>query len=190
VSLSLSKAILITPASIFARNTELEPFKQLTVLLQSHATNGSHGSVWETLPALELLGHVEQAKAQLTEEDTPLAISMNNCWLKLRKHYSETDGNYEIYVIATLLNSVLRKRYFEDYWDGQISRFIGRMQDGCWTHWKEDYFSKAQPVIASQNRPQSLLSTYANQLIIRRVRSILQSSVHCLGPQHRRLVVG
>jgi hypothetical protein len=92
------------------------PFKQLTVLLQSHATNGSHGSVWETLPALELLlGHVEQAKARLTDEDAPLAISMNSCWLKLRQYYSETDGNYEVYAMTTLLNPVLRKRYFEDH---------------------------------------------------------------------------
>lgn len=33
----------------------LKPFKNLTVKLQSRATIGNHGSVWETLPALELL---------------------------------------------------------------------------------------------------------------------------------------
>jgi hypothetical protein len=38
----------------------LRPFKELTILLQDQAGTGQHGSVWETLPALELLlGHVE-----------------------------------------------------------------------------------------------------------------------------------
>jgi hypothetical protein len=33
----------------------LQPFKDLTMELQSRATSGYYGFVWENLPALELL---------------------------------------------------------------------------------------------------------------------------------------
>jgi hypothetical protein len=94
----------------------LKPFKELTVLLQSHATTGYYGSIWETLPALELfLGHVEQANARLTVEDTSLAISINNCWLKLPKFYLETGNNHSVYAMATLLYPIFRTQYFQDH---------------------------------------------------------------------------
>jgi hypothetical protein len=113
----------------------LKPFKELTVLLQSHATTGYYGSVWETLPALELFpGHVEQAKARLTVEDPSLAISINNCWLKLRKYYLETDNNYSVNAMATLLNPIPRTQRFQDHWNGNMASFIRVMQDACWTH--------------------------------------------------------
>jgi hypothetical protein len=113
----------------------LKPFKKLTVLLPSRATTGYYGSVWETLPALELfLGHLEHAKARLTVEDTSLAISINNCWLKLRKYYLETDNNYSVYAMATLLNPILRTQYFQDHWNGNMASFIRVMQDACWIH--------------------------------------------------------
>lgn len=124
----------------------LKPFKELTILLQSHAGKGQHGSVWETLPALELLlHHVEQCKARVTDQNTSLAISLNNCWQILRKYYAETDNNYEVYANATLLNPTLRIQYFRDHWDGELESFICVMQDTCWTHWKEEYSGNHQP---------------------------------------------
>ena len=43
--------------------TFLQPFKELTGFLQSHAGKGQHESVWETIPALELLlAHIETVK--------------------------------------------------------------------------------------------------------------------------------
>src|SRR5271154_7384493 len=41
-----------------------------------------------------------------------------------------------------------------------MARFIGRMQDACWTHWKEDYLCKAQSATAKQNKPQTILSVF------------------------------
>jgi len=124
----------------------LKPFKELTVLLQSHAGKGQHGSVWETLPALELLlHHVEQCKARVTDQETSLAISLNNCWQVLRKYYTDTDNNYEVYANATLLNPTLRTQYFRDHWDGEMESYICLMQDACWTHWKEQYSHNHQP---------------------------------------------
>jgi hypothetical protein len=124
----------------------LKPFKELTVLLQSHAGKGQHGSVWETLPALELLlHHVEQYKARVTDQETFLAISLNNCWQVLRKYYADTDNNYEVYANATLLNPTLRTQYFRDHWNGEMESYICIMQDACWTHWKKQYSHNHQP---------------------------------------------
>ena len=108
--------------------TFLRPFKELTVLLQGQAGTGQHGSVWETLPALELLlRHVEQAKERVTEQQQTLAISINNCWQVLRKYYSLTDESYEVYANATLLNPTLRIQYFRDHWDGTMESYISVM---------------------------------------------------------------
>jgi hypothetical protein len=66
----------------------LKPFKELTIL-QSNAGKGQHVSVWETLPALELLlHHVEQCKLRVINQDTSLAISMHG----LRRTYSTTNS--------------------------------------------------------------------------------------------------
>jgi hypothetical protein len=74
--------------------TFLQPFKELTILLQSYARKGQYGSVWETLPALELLlAHVEECKARVADHKTSFAISLNNDWQVLRKYSIATDKN-------------------------------------------------------------------------------------------------
>jgi hypothetical protein len=41
----------------------LKPFWELTIDLQSQATDGTHGAIWEALPAIEyLLRHLERLK--------------------------------------------------------------------------------------------------------------------------------
>jgi hypothetical protein len=138
----------------------LQPFKELTMLLQSHATRAQHGSVWETLPTLELLlSHVELCKERANKQEVSLAVSINNCWQVLRKYYAETDNIHEVYANATLLNPTLRLQYFRDHWDGELKAYISVMQGNCWNHWKEDYLPN-RPVAAPIPRKQSILDSF------------------------------
>ena len=115
----------------------LRPFKELTIELQSQATSGNHGSVWETLPALELLlEHMEQLKYRLVDTDTRLAFCVNNSWKVLQKYYKKSDENL-VYAMATLLNPTLRLSYFEKHWTGELASFIPAMKTACHEHWKE-----------------------------------------------------
>jgi len=120
----------------------LRPFKELTLELQSRATSGNHGSVWETLPALELLlEHVEQLKARVSHTDTRFAVCVNNCWQVLQKYYGRTDEN-PVYAMATLLNPTLRLSYFTRHWSGELASYIPTMKTAVHKHWKDEYLAK------------------------------------------------
>jgi len=131
----------------------LEPFERLTVELQSRATEGHHGSVWETLPAIEsLLEHLEELKTKLPEGDSqlqdsecsPLGISINNAWAVLDKYYRLTDDNYKVYANATLLHPAQRGAYFERQWTGPMASDICVMKQACLLHWKDEYLPRLQ----------------------------------------------
>src|SRR3954452_4257928 len=100
-------------------------FKDLTIELQSRATSGNHGSVWETLPALELfLGHMEGLKERLGDSDTRLAACVNSSWKVLTKYYELTDRSHTVYAMATILNPTLLSSYFERHWSGTLASYI------------------------------------------------------------------
>jgi hypothetical protein len=138
----------------------LQPFKELTILLEGRATRAQHGSVWETLPTLELLlSHVEQWKERAPNQELSLIVSINNCWQILRKYYAEIDNNYEVYANATLLNPTLRIQYFRDHWDGEMESYITVMQESCRKHWKEGYLPN-KPLAASLPNKLSILDSF------------------------------
>jgi hypothetical protein len=131
----------------------LRPFKDLTIELQSRATSGNHGSVWETLPALELLlGHMEELKERLGDSDTRLAACVNNSWKVLTKYYDLTDRNHTVYAMATILNPTLRSSYFERHWNGTLASYIPTMKTACYEHWKREYQPKTPSAIVPRKR--------------------------------------
>jgi hAT family C-terminal dimerisation region len=140
----------------------LRPFKVLTVELQSRATSGNHGSVWETLPALELLlEHMESMKQRLTGSDTRLAQSVNSCWNVLTKYYNLTDRNQTVYAMGTLLNPTCRSAYFTRHWTGQLASYIPTMKTACHGRWQREYQSKIPS--ATIPRKRTLLEAFLHQ---------------------------
>jgi len=120
----------------------LEPFWQVTMRLQGQGDVGTHGVIWEVLPALDYLLEYCETKmnelaAQVIEETpntrnnrrhiphvNPLQIAYQNAWEKLRKYNDLTDEAYEIYAAGALLNPCLRKAYFTERWTGDAAAYI------------------------------------------------------------------
>jgi hypothetical protein len=138
----------------------LKPFKDLTMELQSRATSGNHGSVWETLPALELLlDHMEQMKTRLEDLTSPLAIAVNSCWQVLSKYYKLTDESYTVYAMATLLNPSLRLQYFHEHWTEDLAIYIPEVQMACHNHWKQQYLAN-KSTFSTIPRKRTLLEAF------------------------------
>jgi hypothetical protein len=75
----------------------LKPFWRITLRIQRYASQGSHGVIWEVLPAFEwLLSHVEKQAAALNRvqrgrQQNPLLTSYQNAWEVLQKYNNITD---------------------------------------------------------------------------------------------------
>ena len=132
----------------------LKPFWETIMRLEGHGSTGSHGVVWEVLPALELLlSHVESKRTELSTEQAPnshqppprprrrdtvqptqlesspqpLLVCYQNAWELLTKYNSLTDNNHEIYAAATLLNPCARRYYFDGTWTDHAANMIQPM---------------------------------------------------------------
>jgi hypothetical protein len=121
----------------------LQPFRVLTKQLEGRAKEHHHGSVWEVLPAIELLlSHIEGLKAIYT--DKFMKASINNCWMKLDEYYSKTDSHYAVYACATLLHPALRTAHFHKHWTGENQGAIAVMINEVRTIWREQYLPRKQ----------------------------------------------
>jgi hAT family C-terminal dimerisation region len=159
----------------------LEPFSYITLRLEGNPITGSHGAIWEALPALDLLlQHVETKRETLrqqrsqrstppsrnrrqiphTPDISPLEVAYQNAWEKLRKYYRKTDDNFEIYAAATLLNPCLRKTYFTERWTDDSAAYVPRMIDVNKRLWERDYRQDTpmRPLFNSQSRLDSFLA--------------------------------
>ena len=97
----------------------LTPFENITKLLQGNATRtgseGAFGSLWEVLPALQVLfEHLNAAEAKCSTSSIKLGIQfglekMNDYWAKL---IFSTDH----YIAATTLHPSLNIAWFDDHW--------------------------------------------------------------------------
>jgi hypothetical protein len=129
----------------------LQPFWEITQRLQGHSTNGSHGVIWEALPALDmLLTGVERQISALNQQESarlrrntlstnPLLICYQNAWEVLSEYNDLTDKSYGIYAAATLLNPSLRKGYFRRSWTGEARHQIEPMIDRNRSTWELEY---------------------------------------------------
>ena len=64
----------------------LEPFWELTIDLQSQAADGTHGAIWEALPAIEyLLRHLERLKESIPKQKRRVRECVMNSWALLAK---------------------------------------------------------------------------------------------------------
>jgi hypothetical protein len=140
----------------------LKPFWEMTRQTEGQGVSGSHGVIWETLPALNiLLLHVESAITRLQEAPqptqparpsgrrppasqnqpriNPLLICYQNAWEVLVEYNSLTDEAFEIYAAATLLNPCLRKAYFEHAWTGNAAHSIEPMMNRNREVWETRY---------------------------------------------------
>ena len=86
----------------------LQPFHEMTLVLESLAEHAHFGAIWEALPALgALLEKMEQGMNETIAARNardPLAAAYQNAWAKLRKYYALTEDAHSIYAAAILLD--------------------------------------------------------------------------------------
>jgi hAT family C-terminal dimerisation region len=92
----------------------LAPFYKVTKRLEGNAEKGHHGSIWEALPAVELLlEHLEGLKR--IHKTGYLATSVNLAWAKLKEYYQLMDVT-PAYAAALFLHPKFRFEYFKQRW--------------------------------------------------------------------------
>ena len=92
----------------------LEPFHMVTKRLEGNNKEGHHGSIWEALPAVELLlRHLETLKEVHTTGY--IAICVNLAWTKLEEYYKRMDVA-PAYAVALFLHPKFRFDYFKKRW--------------------------------------------------------------------------
>src|SRR5437667_7503958 len=89
--------------------------------MEGKAKDGARSSIWEILPAMEiLLQHLETAKVEFEHSDYKhITIGINNAWKKLNKYYKLTDMS-PIYVAVIILNPQLKWSFFEKHWKDHL----------------------------------------------------------------------
>lgn len=98
----------------------LEPFYLVTKRVEGHASNGTHGAIWEVLPAFELLYRKLKRAQDETVADPEIYTdyykhSINAAFIKLSEYYNFTDRT-RVYRAAVALHPGLRYSYFERIW--------------------------------------------------------------------------
>ena len=117
----------------------LKPFHQLTKQLEGNAVAGHHGSIWEALPAIELLlDHLERQK-RIYKENSFLATSVNLAWDKLQEYYKMMDDT-PIYAAGLFLHPSYRWDYFKKHWTTTTLRaYLRPTQTNIRRLWEEEY---------------------------------------------------
>jgi hypothetical protein len=121
----------------------LKPFDRATKSLQSSATTGRYGSIWEWLPTVEyLLRHLESVLESWQAKygkDNAMAVAAQNAWQKLNKWYISTDEAYTIYAASTLLSPRCKKHYFDTNWK---KNEVEEMVEQVHKYWLQNYKSQ------------------------------------------------
>ena len=124
-SYDLSKDFLDTEDWEELRHHEelIKPFWKVTIHTEGRAVNGSHGALWEVLPAFDYLFKKLQVRANETVAIPHLSTThyshcLNVAFLKLSEYFTETDKTL-YYRAAVALHPFFRYAYFEETWINQ-----------------------------------------------------------------------
>jgi hypothetical protein len=121
----------------------LQPFHEVTLVLEGLAEHARFGAIWEALPALGvLLEKMEQGMNETIgarNARDPLAVAYQNAWEKLRKYYALTDDAHSIYAAAILLHPSYRKQYFNHHWTGEEAQWQDVMIQNIKKIWEDEY---------------------------------------------------
>ena len=131
----------------------LQPFHEVTLVLEGLAQHAQFGAIWEALPALGVL--MERMEVGLNgtiaarNARDPLAVAYQNAWEKLLKYYGLTDDAHSIYAAAILLHPSHRKQYFNYHWIGEEAEWKDRMIMNVKKIWEHDY----KPLLPPPHEP-------------------------------------
>lgn len=98
----------------------LRPFYWSTKHIEGNAVTGSHGALWEVIPAMDYLFTKLKHAANEIEEKPQLFTDhyqhcINHGFMKLRDYYTKIDDS-RLYAAAIALHPCRRFNYFENAW--------------------------------------------------------------------------
>ncbi len=147
--------------------TILTPFYKITKRLEGNAVEGHHGSIWEALPAVELLlQHLERLK-EIYKNNSYLATSVNLAWVKLEEYYRLMDVT-PVYTAAVFLHPKFRFEYFKKRWNIKTLRpyqkptlaAIRKLYD---EQYRSNVTETTLQAINAQDEEQDILDAFLNE---------------------------
>src|ERR1700744_3484490 len=111
----------------------LLPFKELTDLLEGDADKGRHGTLWEIIPAMDLLlKKLEDAKSNGrrtgTSDQSFVTSAITNAWIVMDKYYSLTSDS-AAYAAALVLHPQFKWHYVEKNWEDHPEWIVSAKSD-------------------------------------------------------------
>jgi hypothetical protein len=91
------------------------PFWLLTMRLEGNSPTGSHGTIWEVLPAMEvLIDRLEKAlKIYTPRKSKFINAYINNARIKLQDYYRLLDDSL-VYAASLVFNPAIKERHFDN----------------------------------------------------------------------------
>ncbi|TKA68421.1 hypothetical protein B0A49_13253, partial [Cryomyces minteri] len=142
----------------------LEPMKTLTIRLQGNATTGSHGALWESLGAMELLLEKLETKKKQYEHlpNSHFKACIKLGWKKLEKYYQLTDES-PVYRAAIFLHPRHKWTWFRKHWRKSHPDWIISAKIAVTALWQE-YKQRDPPTFEQQQHHEpDLLDSFMDQ---------------------------
>lgn len=141
----------------------LKPFQAVTKRLEGNETDGQYGSVWEALPAMELLiKHLDEMKQIYTQANHPeLATGINFAWSNTTLKLDDSPAFYAAFpafYAALMLYPHYRLRDFDESWKGSLARYLTPMKKTLRALHDSEY--KIIPVEQQEEIEKDIFDTY------------------------------
>ena len=135
----------------------LQPLKQVSLTLQSDGKDCNHGSLWESLTAIDfLMSRLEELKEHHTFlPASHFKASVNLGWKKLDKYYRLSD-NSPAYRAAIVVHPAKKMRWFEAKWNKHHPEWIAAARDDITALYNEYKTRHADEAITSTVPPMEL----------------------------------
>jgi hypothetical protein len=121
----------------------LQPFWKLTLRLEGNAINGSHGAIWEVLPAMEVLINGLEAASEVHtyRKAKHLHICIMNALKKLRDYYQRLDES-PVYAASVVLNPAIKERHFDRNQGRGLEDWTPKSKEDIRNFWATEYKGK------------------------------------------------
>jgi hypothetical protein len=116
----------------------LLPLRAVSLTLQSESKDCTHGSLWQSLPAIDyLMTKLEALKVKHTYlPNTHFKAAINLGWKKLDKYYTLSDDT-PAYRAAIVIHPAKKMAWFEHKWKEQHAHWINDAKDAVTSLYNE-----------------------------------------------------
>ena len=127
----------------------LKPLKEVSLTLQSDGKDCNHGSLWESLTAMDfLMTRLEELKQHLFLAESHFKACINLGWTKLNKYYTLSDST-PAYRAAIVVHPSKKMRWFEVKWSKEHPDWIPIAREAVTSLYNEYKLRHADEVLTT-----------------------------------------